>query len=256
MTSPKIKVLLGDLNFKDSTTPMGGINPHSPQFDLIGKQFHQLLVDHTGFNPQKSILDIGCGTGRLTKQLHKWMKPGGRYSGFEINNRFFDYCKNNYQGDFYFLDIFHDEYNCNGTIQADNVTLPFKDKSFDVVVAIALFNHLRLNWATHYLEEIARILKHQGTLFATAILINPISLQSVKLRKSHPFIFETREDLQWFDFSDRPLFNVALSENVLRRVMMKNGLMVKEPIRYGEWCGSKAAITGHDVILARKGGWL
>jgi SAM-dependent methyltransferase len=256
MTSPRLQVLLGDLDFESETqAPMGGINPNSPQFDLIGKQFHQLLVDHAKFTPKKDILDLGCGTGRLSKQLHDWMKPEGSYTGLEINKRFCDYCVKNYKGRYDLLDAQHDEYNPGGVIQANEITLPYDDCSFDVVVAVALFNHFRLDWAVRYLEEISRILKHKGILFATAILINPISVESTKLRKTHPFKFEKREDQEWFDFDERPLFNVALSENVLRRTMMKHGLMIKEPIRYGEWCGSKAAITGHDVILARKGGW-
>ncbi len=120
MTTPKLEVLLGDLDFEsDSLAPMGGINPSSPQFDLIGKQFHQLLVDHAKFTPKKDILDLGCGTGRLAKQLHKWMKPEGSYTGCDNNNRFHSYCETNYQGQFDLIDVQHDEYNPNGAIPAD-----------------------------------------------------------------------------------------------------------------------------------------
>lgn len=259
MTAPKLECLLGELDFEsDSLAPMGGINPDSPQFDIIGQQFHQLLVDHAKLTPKKDVLDLGCGTGRLAKRLHTWMKPEGSYTGFEINKRFHKYCDEHYTNDettFDFRDVYHDEFNPDGKILPEEVKLPYEDNSFDVVAAIALFNHFKLDWAVRYMEEISRILKNKGILFATAILINPLSVESTKLRESHPFIFETREDQQWFDFSDRPLFNTALSENVLRRTLMQHNMMIKEPVRYGEWCGSKAAITGHDVILARKGGW-
>jgi 2-polyprenyl-3-methyl-5-hydroxy-6-metoxy-1,4-benzoquinol methylase len=112
---PKRAALLGDIRVDASDTkPLGGLNPYNPYFDSIGKQFHRLLIDHAGLTNMSSILDVGCGTGRLAKQLQD---HGGNYYGFDVNDHFVDYCRSSYKkGHFDCCDVRHDEYNPNGCI--------------------------------------------------------------------------------------------------------------------------------------------
>src|SRR5215831_5313263 len=84
--APKRDALLGEIRVSaNETKPLGGLNPYSPHFDAIGKQFHRLLVEHAGLTKTSSILDIGCGTGRLTKQFQE---HDGLYCGFDVNAHF------------------------------------------------------------------------------------------------------------------------------------------------------------------------
>jgi hypothetical protein len=87
------------------------------------------------------------------------------------------------------------------------------------------------------------------------ILLNQQSMEFINERTAQPYLFPLRTKESWHDFAQRPLFNVAHPEEAVRRVFIKSGLMIKEPIRYGEWCGGRSALTGPDVIIARKGGW-
>ncbi len=74
-------------------------------------------------------------------------------------------------------------------------------------------------------------------------------------KEDHPFMFEKREKHGWYEYKDRPLFNVALPEPDIRRAFIESGMMLKEPIYYGQWCESQNAITGHDAVIAIKGYW-
>jgi len=254
LTSPRRTELLGNIKIDPAVvSPLGGLNPFNPFYDKIGQQFHRLLVEHVGLLPTHRVLDLGCGTGRLAKPLQDFLQPK-RYAGLDVNPTFIDYCRETYPSlQFDLCDVRHDEYNSDGEIDPVKFEFPYENRSFDVVIAIALFNHFYIEWAFQYMRQIARVLKPRGAFFGTFLLLNSISIPAIEAREKHPFKFPHRTPGSWHDFETRPLFNVALPEQGLRRVFIKSGLMIKEPIRYGEWCKSAIALTGHDVIIARKG---
>jgi SAM-dependent methyltransferase len=248
--NPKQPKLLGDLEFgPDVKEPLGGLNPHNPHFKTIGTAFYQLLIEHAGLHKHSHILDLGCGTGRLANALPDDIN----YNGFDINKRFVDYCVTTYPAKrFVHADLAHPEYNKTGTIDPLHYSLPYDNRTLDIVVAIALFNHLDSATVFHYVREISRILKPRGLLFATILLLNQQSMELINSRAIPPYSFSHRTPKSWHDFAERPLFNVAHPEEAIRRLCIQSKLMIREPIRYGEWCQSKVALTGHDILIAQK----
>jgi hypothetical protein len=99
----------------------------------------------------------------------------------------------------------------------------------------------------------ARVVKQGGTLFFTCLILNQMSIPKIDKKEQPPFKFSHRTTSSWHEYEERQLFNVAIPEVGLRREIMRHKLMVREPIRYGEWCGSPVAITGHDVVIATNG---
>ena len=256
--SPRRQQLLADIQINPAETrPLGGLNPYSPPFDTIGQQFAKLLADHAGLTPSTKLLDLGCGTGRLTKPLQGTLTEGS-YHGLDVHPRFLDFCRQTYTApnfQFDHLDIRHDEYNPEGKIETTNARLPYATNSFDLVAAVAVFNHFHTSWVFQYVREMGRVLKPRGVLFATILLLNKQSMEFINTRKEPPYSFQHRTPESWHDFRDRPLFNVAHPEEAIRRVFIKSNLMIREPISYGQWCRTQAGLTGPDVIFASKGGW-
>lgn len=251
--SPVLACKLGDIRFSSETTkPLGGINPHCKQFDIIGRQFKNILISHANYAPKLRILDVGCGTGRLAKQL-----LSKNYIGIDNNDYFLQYCRAEYKGmRFLHHDVRHEEYNPNGTVEPLDSSLPFDDKSLDLVVCFGLFNHFHYEWVLHYITEFSRVLTPRGILAFTIILLNDHSKELIREGKTkRPFQFDYKTELSWHEFKDRPLLNVAIDEVSVRRSLLHNKLIIKEPIRYGEWCLGNNPLSGHDIVIARKNGW-
>jgi SAM-dependent methyltransferase len=253
--TPKRITPLGEIRFaSDITLPLGGLNPYSPHFERIGKHFANLLIDHAALTPKSRVLDVGCGSGRLAQPLLEYVGLDN-YRGFDINPYFINHCRQSYGEAFDIYDIYHEEYNPTGKLDPLSFEFPYENRRFDVVVALALFNHFRLPWVFQYVRQIARVLKPKGIFMGTFLLLNQQSMEFINTKKRPPYSFPYRTPESWHDFETRPLFNVAQPEEGVRRVFIKSNLMIKEPIRYGEWCLSKIALAGPDVLLARKGGW-
>ena len=93
------------------------------------------------------VLDIGCGTGRVTKLISKKTK---KVIGIDFSNEMIQIAKKTLKNakniEYKKVDI--------------SKKLPFKDNSFDKVTAILVLNHIKYN--KRLFKEIYRILKKDG----------------------------------------------------------------------------------------------
>lgn len=250
---PKNKQPLGLIPFLDSTHPLGGINPNHTLFDKIGKELLTVIIEQLSIETHHKTLEIGCGTGRIAKQLIPII--GTNYFGLDVNKNYIEYCEKTYPAHFTHIDINNSEYNIEGTIDQHKFKLPYDDQSFDNIISIATFNHLSFRTIAQYLRESARLLKPKGKILFTAHLINNVSRDHINNKQEPPYSFKFKSTDGWSDWESRPLFNIAHHEELLRRVCMKHKLIIKEPIRYGNWCMSPLALSGPDVVVIRKNGW-
>ena len=125
-----------------------------PTYDLLNSVFscgidnlwRKDLVRRTYKNPGRKILDLCCGTGDLSRQIHK--------SGAELFSLDFS---------FNMLRKGIDKGWLSGTnIASDAARLPFKDKSFDfLTIAFGIRNIPDVDM---FLSESLRVLKPDGSL--------------------------------------------------------------------------------------------
>jgi len=231
-------------DFVDDGTPLGGLNPHNGYYSETGLVLFQKIRDLLQINKSDRVLEVGCGTGRVSTPFAKYI--GKNFSGFDVNTKFIDYC-HNIGGNFSHIDIFHPDWNPNGKVSPDEVVLPFSFNKFTAIYAVGVFNHLHFRWFQRYIEEFARILPRGGRIFFTLVVAKePIG------RETPPFFFEHRDDIEWYDYRDKPLYNIAFSEQKIRKLLINNRFMISEPIKFGSWNRSPIAITNYDVIVAHK----
>lgn len=92
---------------------------------------------------KEKVLELGCSSGFLTKYL-------GKVTAIDTSDGM--------------LKITHEKNPSAKCISADMFEMPFKDKSFDKVVTMRVWNHLNEEDLKRALREVKRILKSEGHL--------------------------------------------------------------------------------------------
>lgn len=106
-------------------------------------------------NNNKSVLDIGCGQGPYSFYLCHLFKS---YIAFDISFRNILFLKNRVEN----LKI-----NNSFVLSANGIKMPFKAKSFDVILISEVLEHISPEEIPQMLSEINRILKPNGIIFLT-----------------------------------------------------------------------------------------
>lgn len=118
-------------------------------YEQVGKSEADLLV-RCGLNANSSIIDIGCGSGRLSTVLGQRF-PELTYLGTDILQPLLDYAAGKAPTHFRF-------------VRHPGPDIPSPDASADFVVAFSLFTHLLYEQSFAYLEEMKRVTKPGGLI--------------------------------------------------------------------------------------------
>ena len=101
----------------------------------------EAIASHYGIKPGDSILDIGCGKGFLLYELTQ-VVPGVKVTGIDISNYAIENAKEDVRS---FLQI------------ANANSLPFPDRSFDLVISITTLHNLHCYDLELALKEMERV---------------------------------------------------------------------------------------------------
>lgn len=96
----------------------------------------------------RSVLDVGCGTGRLVNYLND---QGFQSIGIDPSKQA--------------ITLARKENKQSILQQASATNLPFKKNSFDIITSISVIEHLPKKAEKKFISEIKRILKSKGIIF-------------------------------------------------------------------------------------------
>ena len=118
---------------------------------FVGRQnmVRSLLQKFVGIEGSQRILDVGCGTGGMTKFLGQY----GTVMGMDISEIALGFCKKRELDDLF---------------RASALKLPFADSSFDLVTAFDVVYHKWVEDDLEALKEFYRVCKDNGLLLITA----------------------------------------------------------------------------------------
>jgi ubiquinone/menaquinone biosynthesis C-methylase UbiE len=226
-------------------------------FSEVGEEFTKYFVDICGLKPNESILDVGCGSGRIACVLTKYLNPQGRYEGFDIvkegiewDNKIIAAKFPNFH--FQHSNLYNKSYNPKGKSLSSEYKFPYPDESFDFVFLTSVFTHMLPRDMEHYLSEIVRVLKTDGRCLITFFLLNNEAKELAEAKTechiNFPYQFEGYR-------ANNPRFReaaVAYEEDAIRALYERYGLRIKQPIHYGSWCGRQNYLSVQDIIVAVK----
>jgi ubiquinone/menaquinone biosynthesis C-methylase UbiE/peptidoglycan hydrolase CwlO-like protein len=239
------------------TPPRRMISIGEGDFKKIGEEFLRYFIELGSLKPNETVLDVGCGIGRMAAPLTKYMDKNGSYEGFDIVKKDIDWCKKKisrryYNFHFQLAHIYNKHYNPEGKYKAAEYTFPYKNKSYDFVFLTSVFTHMLPQEMENYISEIARVLKKDGRCLITFFLLNEESLKLIETKKStldFKYVFEEYHTID----KDTSEAAVAYEEQFIRRLCGKYGLKIKEPVYYGSWSGRKGFSSYQDIIIATRG---
>lgn len=132
---------------------------HIKYFDNVADEWDSILfnrekieemIDRMNISSEETILDVGCGTGKLIPYLQKKRNSVGLIYGLDFSIKMLiNAKKKNYPGVVKFINGFAEK-------------LPFKENRFLRIICLAVFPHITDKESA--VKEFHRILKNNGTL--------------------------------------------------------------------------------------------
>lgn len=129
-------------------------SPTWENFVEVGNKIVEALKSNR-LSPDAKVLDGGCGTGRVTEPLTKYLSDKAIYVGFDIGKEAIEYCQAKYkQRNYHF-------------IVTDGTTLPTLGYKFGAILFMSVFTHLYQTETLQLLELCKPALADGGKVYAS-----------------------------------------------------------------------------------------
>lgn len=265
-TGGKIKTVLlnisdfidGICGVRSEITPRKTLSLHygNGNFYDAGLHFFKILLDYTKLGRDSSILDVGCGAGRMANPLQYYLTPSGRYEGIDIMPEGIEHCRSHVTPlfpnfNFSKADVYNSYYNPSGSEQPENYNFPFPDGSFDVVFSTSLMTHLRPEAAARYVSETSRVLRPGGASMHTFFVLDDHAEEQVKLGKA-VLKFNHRVDGFLTTNLDFVEDAIAIPAATVSAMFADAGLSAT--VYPASWANDVDPVSFQNIVVARKPG--
>lgn len=135
------------------------------------------MLDEEGMTAAgTSLLDVGCGCGRIARGLMD--RPISGYTGFDRHPGMIRWCQDHIgtrdpRFVFHYFSLKSSYQNLDGHEGLQSATafaFPYPDASFSAVLLASIFTHMPFEESVHYLKELFRILRPGGKILLSVFL--------------------------------------------------------------------------------------
>jgi hypothetical protein len=139
-----------------------------------------------------------------------------------------------------------------GRVDVREVTFPMQDHSVDRIFLNSVFTHMFPDAVMHYVREMRRVLKRNGSCLMTMYLVNDCTRKAIREERANfKFVHTCKGYEQCVILSpENPEGGVAYDEKSYIEMLSANGVRLRKPIEYGTWggCGKERA-DGQDYVI-------
>ena len=214
-------------------------------FDETALHHRKLLFKYLDLKSTDLVFELGCGIGRDAIHLAKLEPTIGRYVGVDIIQDSITWASANITRKhpnflFYHNNVRDQLHNPSGKLHFSEVQLPLPDKSVDKIFSWSVFTHMSEDIIKHYLSEFTRVLKDDGTGFASCFIVNEEVLNAASKVNLTPYDLKFRYAYGpgcYVNNLEFPMGAVAFTESKLDDMLLKSGLIRRTDFFRGAWSG-------------------
>jgi SAM-dependent methyltransferase len=204
----------------------------------IGDQLADTLELHGELRPDSSVLDIGCGYGRLPHALDRRGFEGS-YLGLDVLAPHVSWCERNLGSARYrfrHVDVHNGRYNPAGGRPADAVRLD-EEGQFDVVALFSVFPHMWPDEVRAYLRLIASCLAPGGVAVVTFFLLDEEQRRLAQAGAARLTFPHEHSPVCRYESRADPLHHVGYERDWVVTEAALAGLALTRPPVPGTWSG-------------------
>jgi cyclopropane fatty-acyl-phospholipid synthase-like methyltransferase len=219
------------------------------------------LVEHATLGAGQTVLDIGCGCGRIAAGLTQHLGPAGRYVGVDLVPSLVNFCIDRIcplHPGFQFITLAVPDSRAPRDISQSRAKVitdlgeAYRPGDVDLCLATSLFTHVGPATFRSYLAHIGKALKPDGRAYITAFLIDPTTREVIECLKPNLTFRHVYEE-EGFYLEDPAMVwhAVGVSFEMLRRIAADADLYV-ERVLFGRWPGRPSGADYQDIVVLRK----
>ena len=251
---------LGPLVPPRAINPNIGFTPrrsaYAREFVGSGDRIADMLVAYADLRPEQSVLDIGCGIGRVARALTARLSTSGQYQGFDVDPAAVAWCQRAYAafGNFSFTHAPVGYVNVRGSAptRGEEYVFPYPEATIDLAFSVSVYTHLGRAIIDHYLAETSRVLRPGGMCVNTFFVIDDFAVEAMSAGSADRSYVDQGGGAYLCD-PGNPNLGIGFTPDVITSLHGSHGLGVVPPLRFGGWSGRRqAAYVYQDVVVARK----
>jgi SAM-dependent methyltransferase len=235
---------------------IGGGDP-----EYVASEILAAMENYVDITSQRSILDVGCGCGRIATALTQYLGPASHYVGVDIVSELVEFGKKSITPrypNFKFLlleegNLSYDWWRQKRS-QKDIATLSeaLPPGTVDLAISVSLFTHLDSPAAADILAAIACLLKSGGQAFVTVFVLDSSAREGIESgRTGFSFKHRTPSGQLLTEKLEEPTHAVAYEMGHLEDLIHSVGLRLERWVP-GYWSQGNAGETFQDVLILRK----
>lgn len=219
----------------------------------LGAKWTKTFRDLGGLRAGQSVLDIGCGPGRMAIAIGEAFAWDNDYLGFDVNAADIDFCTREITGAhprfrFLHVDAKNPHYNPKGRVETKTLVFPAPDASIGFAFATSVFTHMFRDDVAHFVRETLRCLKPGGVFLSTWFLRHEAAEAEMQAGRARFAFAHRKEPGVTYSSAAEPAKAVAFTRDAA--LALFSGYADVTHCQ-GGWANLKGRHS-QDIIVARK----